>query len=204
MSQTTPLLRSGDRLTRVEFERRYSSMKNTRAELIDGVVYVDSRVSDRHGGLAAALIGWLGTYASRRPELRLLSKATVRLDEDNEPQPDACVIRSDHVREDGFLKGAPLFVAEAAYSSASYDLHQKKELFRRYSCQEYLVAVEHSQEVYWFRNVEGRFEPIAPKQPGIYESVLFPGLVLDANALFAEDLARLLGTLEDSLKKLGP
>ncbi|RCJ24933.1 hypothetical protein A6S26_17155 [Nostoc sp. ATCC 43529] len=38
-----PVLESGDRLTRHEFERRYHAMPDTKkAELIEGVVYVAS------------------------------------------------------------------------------------------------------------------------------------------------------------------
>ncbi len=39
MTLTHPPLQSGDRLTRVEFERRYAAMHDRKAELIDGVVY---------------------------------------------------------------------------------------------------------------------------------------------------------------------
>jgi hypothetical protein len=37
-------LESGDRLSQPEFEHRYSAMPNTKAELIEGVVYVSSQV----------------------------------------------------------------------------------------------------------------------------------------------------------------
>jgi hypothetical protein len=37
-----PLLESGDRLSREDFHRRYSALPNTRAELVEGVVYVAS------------------------------------------------------------------------------------------------------------------------------------------------------------------
>lgn len=46
-----PPLESGDRLTRQEFERRYTAVSDIRkAELIEGVVYVASPVrANRHG-----------------------------------------------------------------------------------------------------------------------------------------------------------
>ena len=42
-SETIPLLESGDRLSRHEFERRYEVMPHIKkAELVEGVVYVAS------------------------------------------------------------------------------------------------------------------------------------------------------------------
>ncbi len=46
-----PPLENGDRLTRVEFERRYEAMPNLKkAELIEGEVYMPSPVQQRRHG----------------------------------------------------------------------------------------------------------------------------------------------------------
>ena len=48
---TIPPLESGDKLTRAEFERRYDAMPNLKkAELIEGVVYIPSKVRFRSHG----------------------------------------------------------------------------------------------------------------------------------------------------------
>ena len=85
-----PELHNGDRLPRVEFERRYAAMPTTcRAELIEGVVYMSSPVRiDRHAEPHALLQTLLGNYAFRTPGVRLADNGTVKLDVDNEPQPD--------------------------------------------------------------------------------------------------------------------
>ncbi|NEQ22229.1 MAG: Uma2 family endonuclease, partial [Microcoleus sp. SIO2G3] len=59
-----PPLENGDRLTRQEFERRYTAMAHIKkAELIEGVVYVASPVrANRHGRPHAQIIGWLLVY----------------------------------------------------------------------------------------------------------------------------------------------
>ena len=59
-----PELRMGDRLTRDEFERRYSAMPHLKkAELINGVVYTPSPVkAEDHGTPHFDLIGWLAVY----------------------------------------------------------------------------------------------------------------------------------------------
>jgi len=56
-----PPLENGDRLTRDEFERRYTAMPHLKkAELIEGIVYVPSPVRHRHHAAPhALLIGWL-------------------------------------------------------------------------------------------------------------------------------------------------
>ena len=84
-------LRQGDRLTRDEFERRYDATPNVKkAELIEGVVYMTPSVSATdHGEPQFDLIMWLGLYRKSTPGVRGGDNATIRLDESNEPQPDA-------------------------------------------------------------------------------------------------------------------
>lgn len=58
-----PALESGDRLTRIEFERRYAAMPSLKkVELIEGVVYLASPLRAKaHGKPHGAIIIWLGT-----------------------------------------------------------------------------------------------------------------------------------------------
>ncbi len=63
-NDTIPPLENGDRLTRAEFERRYEAMPELKkAELIEGVVHVPSRVRQRyHGRQHSHLNFWLCAY----------------------------------------------------------------------------------------------------------------------------------------------
>jgi len=56
-----PPLRAGDRLTREEFERRYEAMSpETRAELLEGEVFMPSPVRARIHGVPHVMLGtWL-------------------------------------------------------------------------------------------------------------------------------------------------
>ena len=85
-----PILESGDRLNRVEFERRYRQLPQVKkAELVEGVVYMSSPVRIKHHAEPHAdIILWLGTYKVATPGVMLGDNATVRLDLENEPQPD--------------------------------------------------------------------------------------------------------------------
>ena len=59
LNGSVPALKSGDRLTRDEFMRRYEAMPELKkAELIEGVVHVPSPVSQRqHGKQHSSLVG---------------------------------------------------------------------------------------------------------------------------------------------------
>ena len=86
-----PPLRHGERLTRDEFERRYSAMPHLhKAELINGVVYMPSPVrSSLHGRPHGHLHTWLGVYEAATPGVQGNIDTTVRLDLGNKPQPDS-------------------------------------------------------------------------------------------------------------------
>src|SRR6266542_1113746 len=89
-----PPLKPGDRLTREEFERRYDAMPQLKkAELIEGVVHIPSPIPlSRLGNPRIALIGWLGTYDAYTRGVKVGADASIRLDLDNMPQPDATMI----------------------------------------------------------------------------------------------------------------
>ena len=128
-----PLLENGDRLTRAEFERRCEAQPDLKkAELIEGVVHMPSPPRFRnHGRPQGTLVGWLFAYAAATPGVQLGDNSTVRLDLDNEPQPDAALFIDPEaggqarVDEDDYIEGVPELVAEIAASSASCDLHDK-------------------------------------------------------------------------------
>src|SRR5580658_7522409 len=106
-----PELCAGDHLTRAEFERRYSAMPNVKkAELIEGVVYMPSPVSNNHSHRHFDLIGFLAFYRSMTPGVQGGDNGTVRLDWENEPQPDAFLLIAPecggktHI-DDGYVAG---------------------------------------------------------------------------------------------------
>ena len=105
------------------------------------------------------------------------------------------------VDEDGYLTGAPELIIEIAASSAAYDLHSKKTVYRRNGTQEYLVLVAYEQEVRWFRwHNDGREEEILPDGEGVLRSQILPGLWLDPKRFWQEDLAGLLAVLQQGLE----
>ena len=203
IAATVPPLENGDRLTRAEFERRYHAMPHVKkAELIERVVYMPSPVSfERHAGPHADLMTWLGLYRALTPGVLVGDNGTVRLDLDNEPQPDAFLFivgGQAHVGDDGYLEGAPELAAEIAASSVSYDLHNKLNVYRRSGVQEYLVWRVDEAAFDWFVLREGRYERLETKE-GVIHSQTFPGLCLNADVLLNGDLAGVLATLQGCL-----
>ena len=203
MQKVLPL-ENGDRLTRHEFERRYQATEHIKkAELIEGVVYVASPLRfEPHAEPHGQIITWLGVYHAFTPGVRLGDNATVRLDMDNEPQPDA-MLRLDEtvggrsrISDDGYVEGAPELIVEVAASSASYDLGNKLNVYRRNQVQEYLVWQVYDQRLDWFRLRQGEYVLLQPDTDGIVRSEVFPGLWLAVPALLEGNLAQVLSVLQ--------
>ena len=210
LTKTRPLppLQNGDLLTRDEFERRYRAMPHVKkAELIEGVVYMSSPVSwEFHGGPHIAVATWLGVYTASTPGTDSGDNATVRLDPDNEPQPDAAlIVHPDfggrvEFDEKGYLSGSPDLLFEVSASTTSIDMNRKLKVYRRNRVGEYLVWRTYDDELDWFVLRNGQFERMEPDATdGLYKSMTFPGLWLDSEALLRRDLAAVLAVLARGL-----
>jgi Uma2 family endonuclease len=199
-------LEAGDHLTRAEFEQRYARQTDVKkAELIEGVVYLPSLVRLWSHAVPHAQLGaWIGTYQAATPGTAAADNATVRLDADNQPQPDVLLyVLPEHggrvrISEDDYLEGAPEWIGEVASSTASYDLHSKLNAYRRNQVGEYLVVLPRDGEVRWFELQADRYELLV-EQDGILRSRRFPGLWLNVPALLAGGAASMLNTLHNGL-----
>lgn len=202
---TIPPLESGDKLTRAEFERRYHAMPYLKkAELIEGVVYLASPLRIKsHGEPHAFIMTWLGVYKAQTSNVGFADNSTVRLDADNEPQPDA-LLRIENggrsrITEDDYVEGAPELIVEIAASTASYDLYEKLKVYRRNGVQEYLVWRVYDNAFDWFKLQEGEYIQLEADSEGIIRSQVFPGLWLDKSALLSGNLAQVLEVLQQGL-----
>jgi len=202
-----PALASGDRLSRVEFERRYSARSDIKkAELIEGVVYVSSPVRNKQHGLPHQRINtWLGLYCAATPGVLATDNATLRLDTANEPQPDVMVWIDEawggqlYSTEDDYLAGVPELIVEIAASSAAYDLHDKMNAYQRNGVQEYLVLLPYEQQTRWYAWRAGEYHELTPDEQGILHSQVFPGLYFDSARFWSGDLAGLLALLQQGI-----
>ena len=206
-SVVPPPLNAGDRLSRAEFERRHQAHPEIKkAELVEGIVYLQTAVHfEQHGRPHSDAVAWLGVYCAATPDVLGGNNTTVRLDYENEVQPDA-LLRLEpkhggrsHVTEDDYLEGPPELIVEIAASSVAYDLHVKRRVYARSGVQEYLAVQMYEQRVDWFVLRGGVYETLTPNADGVLRSEVFPGLWLQPAALFAGELAAMLAVLQEGL-----
>ncbi|MBK8149709.1 MAG: Uma2 family endonuclease [Acidobacteria bacterium] len=202
-----PRLENGDHLTRAEFERRYLAMpEKVKAELIEGRVYMASPVRIAHHAKPhSRIMTWLGNYVAFTEIADFADNSTVRLDHDNEPQPDAVLFVKEgfggnsFVSDDDYLEGSPELVVEIASSSASYDTNEKKRVYQRNGVKEYIIWRVDDKEIDWFVWDEGEFVKLEPNADSIVESRFFGGLRLNVRAMLNDDLKAVLSELAAGL-----
>jgi Uma2 family endonuclease len=200
-----PPLENGDRLNRYEFERRYNMMPHLKkAELIEGIVYMPAALRFKsHGQPHGRIMVWLGVYEAMTSGVAVGDAPTVRLDIDNEPQPDAILmIEGGQARlsSDDYIEGAPELVVEIAASSVAIDLHAKKRAYCRNGVREYIVWRVLDQEIDWFYLEEGEYLDLNCDPDGILRSQVFPGLWLATASLLSGEMPHVLAVLQEGLQ----
>lgn len=203
----TPPLENGDRLTRAEFYRRWEAMPKLRcAERIEGVVYMAAAVRRKsHGHPHGQLMTWLGNFEAETPGTEMGDAATIQLDPDNDPQPDGYLLivpecgGQCRFTDDDYIENGPELIVEVSASSASRDLHQKFNVYRRNGVKEYLVWKTLEQEIVWFRLQDDFYVEVKADDHGVFKSEVFPGLWLDAPAMIRGDLKQVLTTLRQGI-----
>jgi hypothetical protein len=200
-----PPLVEGQRLDQAEFHRLYEAMPpGTRAELIDGVVFMPSPVGPEHGQAQVAALVWLSYYEENTPGVQVLDNTSVALGPRSEPQPDAqlrilpeCGGRTQTDRR--FVRGVPELLVEVSHTTRYHDLGPKLGDYERAGVLEYVVRALEPDEVLWHVWHEGRLVAVSPDADGLYRSRVFPGLWLDPVALLARDTRRLRAVLDQAL-----
>jgi Uma2 family endonuclease len=201
-----PPLQSGDRLNRLEFERRYHAHPtNDKFELIEGVVYMSAPVT--HGYHASPhfdLITWLGFYRSMTSGIEGGDNGTLKLDMDNEPQGDAYLIvlpangGNVQIDQDKYVVGGPELVAEVAASSASIDSNAKRRVYQANGVREYILWRVYDDQIDWFVLRNGVYDVLTTSD-GLLRSEVLPGLWLDPTALIEGNMTRVLSILQQGI-----
>lgn len=211
-----PPLREGDRLTAKEFLRRYEADPDvTRAELINGVVYVNARRSgdvpldqdmspisnEWHSTPQFDLSTPLGVYTGSARGVKGGGPATIHIGSTTLPEPDVHLrILPEYGGQSannpkGYLVGPPELLVEVANTSIGRDMGPKFEAYEAAGVAEYLVWRTADREFYLFTLRRGSYQPV-PAVEGVLRSVAFPGLWLDTAALLSGDMRQILATLQ--------
>jgi Uma2 family endonuclease len=185
-------LESGDRLTPEEFDRRYELRPDIKkAELIRGVVYVASPVRIPQHALPDSFLGGeFAAFARGNRKAASASNGTIVCPDGSRVQPDHLLRKlangTSRLNDAGYLEGAPELVAEVAASSASYDLHDKKDLYAEIGVAEYIVWLTEDETITWYVLRDGAYAPLAAGADGMTRSVVFPGLAIDLERLLSD------------------
>jgi hypothetical protein len=143
-------------------------------------------------------------YRAHTPGVRVGDNSTIRLDLNNEPQPDGVLLiepeRGGQVTfTDGYITGGPELAAEVAASSVSIDRNAKFRAYQRNDVREYLLWRVEDRATDWFVLRAGRYELLPAGTEGIIRSEVFAGLWLDPQALIETDLLRVLAVVQQGI-----
>jgi Uma2 family endonuclease len=198
-------LHNGDRLTQVEFHRRYLAMPaGTKAELIGGIVHMPWPARMPHRRSHGLLAGVLFNYEDATPGVEMADEGTIILGETSEPEPDLQLRLlpeyggRSRVNEAGYLVGPPELLIEVAHSSESIDLHAKRADYAKAGVVEYLVLLIREGGFRAFDLAANR--ELETGAEGIYRSKVFPGLWIDPAAAVKSDRRRLISVLRKGLR----
>jgi Uma2 family endonuclease len=197
-------LRDGARMPRQEFHRLYEQAPSSfNAELIGGVVYVGGRVRVTHGTFHCLMTALLGIYHGFTPGTEGSHRGTVFLAEDSEPQPDVSLRLTEEcggqsrITSDDYLEGAPELVVEISDRSSHFDLYAKKTDYQKYGVREYVVVDVENRRLLRFDLAKKR--ELFADADGVHRSAQFPGLWIDERAMFADDSAAAIATVNAGL-----
>lgn len=194
-----PPLNAGDQLSLEEFQRLSDAHPEIKkAELIDGTVFLEMSVGPLHARFHKAILTLVGVYESRNPGVEALDNGSVLI-LGSEVQPDVSLRRvagGSSAESPQRIEGPPELVIEVSASSFAYDSTLKRALYERAGVLECLLIQVHERRIQWWTRTGAAYTTIEPRD-GIYESRAFPGLRLDAEALWTGDIARVLAGLDN-------
>lgn len=161
-----------------------------------------SPLSLNHGEIDTIVATWLGVYQAFTPGVTAASNSTTML-LDDVPQPDLSLRLSPQrggaaAKRGEYLHGPPELIVEICQSSASYDLHEKLDLYRIGRVREYVTVLLHDREIRWHQLVGGKYKRLRPRAD-VWRSQVFPGLWLDGLALLDKKSKQVLDTLQDGI-----
>lgn len=197
-----PPLVDGEQLTSEEFLQRWEALPELKcAELLEGVVFLPSPVTDRHGIRTRLLGYWLSTYEWATPGCRGSDNATWLMGARNTTQPDVTLrLLPEYVGqsrlEGDYTAGAPEFAGEVTVSQTAGKLAVKQRIYAALGVRELLVWTSRPERVTWLRLEEGQYVELLPDSDGLLRSGVFPGLWLDVAALSAEDGHQLVAAVQ--------
>lgn len=185
---------------RITFEEYLDLLtEETKGDLIDGVLYMQSPPSDDHEKIFGCLFGILQAYVIRK-KLGLVrgSRTAIKFSGYNGTQPDIVFISNArrHLVHPYFMDGPPDVAVEIlSPSTRRLDRGRKTELYAEHGVLEFWQFDPEEQTTEFFWNDNGAWTPMPVSEDGFFHSQAIPGFWLNVNWLFADEPPDILDTV---------
>jgi Uma2 family endonuclease len=173
--------------------------EESKGDLIEGVLYMQSPPSDDHEKIFVFLIGVLNTFVVRK-KVGIVrgSRTAIKFSGYNGTQPDIVFISNArrHLVNPYYVDGAPELAVEIlSPSTRKLDRGRKMALYAERGVLELWQFDPENQSADFFRNDNGSWTPTLVSDDGIFYSQAIPGFWLNMNWLFAEEPPDILDTV---------
>ncbi len=188
--------------------------EETKADLIEGVIYMQSPPSERHEKIFVFLINVLNAYVVRK-KLGIVrgSRTAIKFSEYNGTQPDVVFIgnaKRDLIHS-YFVDGAADMVVEIVSPSTRHiDRVKKMALYAEHGVREYWLIDPDKETAEFFRNEYDAWKEMAVIEDGVFRSRAIAGFWMKVEWFFAtkpldivDTVMKILGN-KPALKKKRP
>jgi Uma2 family endonuclease len=173
--------------------------EESKGDLIDGVLYMQSPPSDAHERIFVFLINVLNAYVVRK-KLGVVrgSRTAIKFAEYNGTQPDVVFISNTrrHLVHPYFVDGAPEVAVEILSPTTRHlGLGKKMALYAKHGVIEYWQIDPEEQTAVFFWNDHGAWAPMPVSDEGIFRSQAISGFWLQLKWLFADESPDILNAV---------
>ncbi|NUO78908.1 Uma2 family endonuclease [candidate division KSB1 bacterium] len=174
-----------------------------KADLLDGVIYMQSPPSDRHEKIFVFLLNVLNAYVVRK-KLGIVrgSRTAIKFSEYNGTQPDLVFISNANrdLIHPYFVDGAADMVVEIISPSTRHiDRVKKMALYAQHGVREYWLIDPDKRTAEFFRNDYGSWNQIAVREDGAFRSEAIAGFWMKVEWLFAAKPLDIVNTVMEIL-----
>ncbi len=182
--------------------------EENKADLINGVIYMQSPPADRHEKIFAFLFAVLQAYVVRM-KLGVLrgSRTVIKFSEYNGTQPDLVFISNANRKliHSYFVDGVADMVVEIISPSTRHiDRVKKMALYAEHGVREYWLIDPERERAEFFRNARGTWDEMTVEENGLFRSKAVVGFWLKVEWLFTAQPLDIVDTVMEILARETP
>jgi Uma2 family endonuclease len=182
--------------------------EESKGDLIDGVIYMQSPPSDAHERILGFVFSILQVYVVRKKLGAVRgSRTAIKFSEYNGTQPDIVFISNArrHLVHPYYMDAAPDMVVEIlSPTTRNLDRGKKMALYAKHGILEYWQIDPEEQAAEFFWNDNGSWMPMPVSDDGVFHLQAVPGFWLKLEWLFAEEPPDMLDTVMTILAGTSP